>query len=116
MPRIIRILHSKCILWTNLRKKKRLISKISLQEIFLSQLVLAYLQSEILLEEGGGGGGGGLGDLKKICPSKKQKYPRLDLTLSHLERLSLERDGQREMAQATATLTATASYAYVSKE
>ena len=107
MPRIIRILHSKCILWTNLRKKKRLISKISLQEIFLSQLVLAYLQSEILLEEG---------DLKKICPSKKQKYPRLDLTLSHLERLSLERDGQREMAQATATLTATASYAYVSKE
>ena len=112
MPRIIRILHSKCILWTNLRKKKRLISKISLQEIFLSQLVLAYLQSEILLEEGGGGGG----DLKKICPSKKQKYPRLDLTLSHLERLSLERDGQREMAQATATLTATASYAYVSKE
>ena len=113
MPRIIRILHSKCILWTNLRKKKRLISKISLQEIFLSQLVLAYLQSEILLEEGGGGG---VGDLKKICPSKKQKYPRLDLTLSHLERLSLERDGQREMAQATATLTATASYAYVSKE
>ena len=74
--------------------------------------MLAYLQSEILLEEGGGGEG----DLKKICPSKKQKYPRLDLTLSHLERLSLERDGQREMAQATATLTATASYAYVSKE
>ena len=35
--------------------------------------MLAYLQSEILLEEGGGGGGG----FKEKMPKKKKKIPKI---------------------------------------